>query len=157
MDMKTYGKILIVMDESQEVLKQGIRIARDEKSRVTVLKVVPQCDRGGSPSSGLLSPKEREHADSCSIAWTEGVQVKTRVSAGDVTKKIVEVADEEKCDLIVMGAGKKRSILGRIFGDHVVEKVVNRAACPVFVIGSTCESMPEYSPRMQSLQTETVA
>ena len=45
----------------------------------------------------------------------------------------VEVAEEEKCDLIIMGSKKKKGILSRLFGDHVVEKVIDRAPCPVFV------------------------
>jgi nucleotide-binding universal stress UspA family protein len=35
-----------------------------------------------------------------------------------------------------MGSKKKKGILSRIFGDHVVEKVIGRAACPVLVVKS---------------------
>jgi nucleotide-binding universal stress UspA family protein len=124
-----YGKILVVMDESTEVLKQGIRLAQEEKARVTVLKVLQSCE-------GDL------HLTN-SIAWSEGVQVKTRVSTGDITHRIVEVAHEEKCDLIVMGTRKRKGVLGRIFRDTTVRKVIDRADCPVYVVGSSCVPVQE--------------
>ena len=69
------------------------------------------------------------------IAKAEGALVKTRLESGDVPDRIVEVAQEEKCDLIIMGSKKKKGILSRLFGDHIVEKVIDRAPCPVYVIG----------------------
>jgi nucleotide-binding universal stress UspA family protein len=125
-----HGKILVVMDESTEVLKQGIKLAQEEKARVTVLNILQPCE-------GDL------HLTN-SIAWSEGVQVKTRVSTGDITNRIVEVAHEEQCDLIVMGTRKRKGLLGRIFKDTTVRKVIDRADCPVYVVGSSC--MPEPRP-----------
>ena len=58
-----------------------------------------------------------------------------RALLGEVGAGIVEVAQEEKCDLIIMGSKKKKGILSRLFGDHVVEKVIDRAPCPVYVVG----------------------
>ena len=49
-------------------------------------------------------------------------------------QRIVEVAEEEKCDLIIMGSKKKKGILSRLFGDHIVEKVIDRRPCPVYVV-----------------------
>jgi nucleotide-binding universal stress UspA family protein len=33
-----------------------------------------------------------------------------------------------------MGSKKKKGILSRLFGDHIVEKVINLAPCPVYVV-----------------------
>ena len=149
--MKSCRKILIALDESQEVLKHGIRLAQDEKAWVTVLKVVPRYE-GDLHLTGI---KNLDHvlsndvplkfADMCTLAESEGAPVKTRVLAGDITDRIVEVADEERCDLIIMGAKKRKGILARIFGDNIVEKVIDRATCPVYVVGSSFEAMPEQS------------
>jgi nucleotide-binding universal stress UspA family protein len=57
------------------------------------------------------------------------------VETGDVSQRIVEVAAEEKCDLIIMGSNKKKGLMSRLFGDHVVEKVISIATCPVYVVG----------------------
>jgi nucleotide-binding universal stress UspA family protein len=47
----------------------------------------------------------------------------------------VEVAEEERCDLIIMGSKKKKGIFSRLFGDHIVENVIDQAPCPVYVVG----------------------
>jgi len=54
---------------------------------------------------------------------------------GQVSEKIVEVADDENCDLIVMGSDRK-SWFSRIFSEKIVEKVIEMAHCPVLVVGA---------------------
>ncbi len=138
--MKGYRKVLIALNGSKEVLKQGIKLAQDEKTWVTVLKVVQPYD-GDLNLTGIKNLHDvlddggaaavREIART---AEAEGALVKTRLESGDVPQRIVEVAEEEKCDLIIMGSKKKKGILSRLFGDHVVEKVIDQAPCPVFVV-----------------------
>ncbi len=139
--MKGYRKVLIAMNGSKEVLKQGIRLAQDEKTWITVLKVVQPYD-GDLNLTGIKNLHDvlddsggRALSDINNIAESEGALVKTRLETGDVPNRIVEVAEEEKCDLIIMGSKKKKGFLSRIFGDHVVEKVIDRAPCPVYVVG----------------------
>lgn len=145
--MKKYRKILIVLDESKEVLKRGIKLAQDEKAWVTVLQVVAPYEgdlhlTGIKNLNEVLNDGSSISADIRTMAESEGALIKTRVLAGDATDSIIEVAEEEKCDLIMMGTKKKKGILSRIFGDHSVKKVIDRATCPVFVVGLTCEGMP---------------
>ncbi len=144
-DVKNYKKILIVLDGSNAVLKRGLRLAQDEKARVTVLKVVPPYE-GDPHLTGIKNLNEALNsaspmfADIYRIAQSEAVFVKARVLSGRVPDRIIEVAEEEKCDLIMIGANrKKRGILSRIFGDHSLEKVLDRATCPVYVVGLSCE------------------
>lgn len=139
--MKGYRKILIAVNGSKDVLKEGLQLAHDEKCWVTVVKVIPPYDGDlnlvgikniedvlDSGVSGAVS----EIKD---IARAEGALIKTRVEEGDVDKKIVEVAEEENCDVIIMG-GNKTSWLRKFFGDNVVEKVINQAPCPVLVVSN---------------------
>jgi nucleotide-binding universal stress UspA family protein len=139
--MKGYRKVLIALNGSKEVLEQGIRLAQDEKSWVTVVKVVQPFD-GDLNLTGIKNLNDvlddggaAAVRDINKTAEAEGALVKTRLEQGDVPQRIVEVAEEEKCDLIIMGSKKKKGILSRLFGDHVVEKVIDRASCPVFVVG----------------------
>ncbi len=139
--MKGYKKVLIAVNGSQEVLKQGIKLARDEKTWITVVKVV-QPFEGDLDLTGIKNLNDvlddggaSALSDISRIAEVEGALVKTRLESGDVPDRIVEVAAEEKCDLIIMGSKKKKGTLSRLFGDHVVEKVIDRAPCPVFVVG----------------------
>ncbi len=139
--MRGYRKVLIALNGSKEVLEKGIKLAQDEKTWVTVVKVVQPFD-GDLNLTGIKNLNDvLDDGGSAAvrevrrIAEAEGALVKTRIEQGDVPQRIVEVAEQEQCDLIVMGSKKKKGILSRLFGDHVVEKVIDRAPCPVFVVG----------------------
>jgi nucleotide-binding universal stress UspA family protein len=136
--MKGYRKILIAVDGATKTLKQGLKLASDEKCWVTVIKVVPPYDGDlnltgiknisdviGSNGSGAVSEIEE-------AARAEGALVKVRLEEGDIPRKITEVAEEERCDLIIMGASKRRG-LRRFFGGDVWKKVIEAAPCPVLV------------------------
>ena len=139
--MKGYRKVLIALNGHKQVLEEGIRLARDEKTWITVVKVVQPFDgdlnlTGIKNLQDVLDDGGSEAARQIkSIAEREGALIKTRLEQGDVPQRIVEVAEEERCDLIIMGSKKKKGLFSRLFGDHVVEKVIDRAPCPVFVVG----------------------
>src|SRR5574341_136192 len=139
--MKGCRKILIALNGHREVLELGIKLAQDEKTWLTVVKVVQPWD-GDLNLTGIKNLHdvlddggEKAVSDIRELARTEGALIKTRREEGSVPDKIVEVAAEEKCDLIIMGSKKKKGILSRLFGDHIVEKVIDRASCPVYVVG----------------------
>jgi len=140
--MKGYRKILIAVNGSKDLIKHGLKLACDEKCWVTVVKVLP-ANEGDFNLVGvkniedvLNSSCNKEITEINSVSETEGALIKTRIEEGDIHKKIVEVAEEEKCDVIIMGAQKSRSWLRKIFGDNVVGKVVNTAPCPVLVVAA---------------------
>jgi nucleotide-binding universal stress UspA family protein len=137
--MKGYRKILIAMNGSKDVLVNGLKLAGDEKCWVTVVKVIPPHE-GDLNLTGIKnledvfnSGSDQEVSTMYDIARAEGSLIKARVEEGEIDKKIIEVAEEERCDVIIMGA-RKRSWLRTIFGDNVVEKVIHHAPCPVLVI-----------------------
>ncbi len=138
--MKGYRKVLIAVNGSLDVLEQGLKLAQDERTWVTVVKVIPPYD-GDLELTGIrniedvLDSGAREIVSGArTMAENEGALIKTRIEEGDADRKIIEVAREENCDLIILGAKKKKGLLDRIFGDHVIEKVISRAPCPVFVV-----------------------
>ena len=139
--MKGYRKILIAVNGSKEVLVKGLQLASDEKCWVTVMKVIPPFDGDlnltGIKNIGdiLDSGGEKAVSELKDLAESEGALIETRLEEGDVHKKILEVAEEERCDVIIMGA-KKRSWIRKLFGDNVVEKVISQATCPVFVVSA---------------------
>jgi nucleotide-binding universal stress UspA family protein len=137
--MKNVKKVLVAVNGSMGLVNEGIRLARDEKSWVTVLKVVPP-NEGDMNLIGVTNIADvldsgagRAAAAIKGLAASEGALIKTRVEEGEIDKKIVEVAEEERCDLIIMGA-QKRGFLKRIFGLNIVEKVISQAPCPVLVL-----------------------
>jgi nucleotide-binding universal stress UspA family protein len=137
--MKGYKKVLIAVNGSKEVLKKGLRLAADEKCWVTVVKVVPPYEGDinlvgiRDIDDALCSGGPREIAGFREMAEEEGALIKTRLEEGDVPQKIVEAAEEEDCDLIIIGS-QKRNWIRRLFGDNVVEKVIDLAPCPVLVV-----------------------
>lgn len=137
--MKGYRKILIAMNGNKEVLKNGLQLAGDEKCWVTVVKVIPPHE-GDLNLTGIKNLEDVFSSGSDQVVATmyetaraEGALIKARIEEGEIDRKIVEVAEEERCDVIIMGA-RKRSWLRTIFGDNVVEKVIQQAPCPVLVV-----------------------
>ena len=130
--MRGVRKVLIAVNGSKEVLRQGLQLAGDEKCWVTVVKVVPQnegdLDLSGVRNVGdvLTSGVDRELAEIRAITAEERALVKTRVEEGAVHERIIAVAEEERCDVIILGQ-KRRSWLRKLFGDNVVGKVVRQA------------------------------
>ena len=104
------------------------QIARDRGARVVALHVVPPPNRHsaevvmGNPLAGLgeIAPD---------------VPIDTRVEKGDPVGVILRTAEEMKCDLIVLGA-HGRTGLGHWLSSHVVDEVVQRAACAVLTMRS---------------------
>lgn len=141
--MKGYKKILIAVNGSKEVLRNGLKLAHDESCWVTVVKVIPSYD-GDLNLTGirdigdvLNSGSDKDIAEIREIAESERALIKTRLEEGEVDRKIVEVAEDEKCDLIIIGTrNKKKNWLKKLFGKNVLEKVIHRAPCPVLVVGA---------------------
>lgn len=140
--MKNYRKILIAVNGSLDVLKHGLKLAQDEKTWATVVKVIPPYEGDldltsvKSIEDVLESGVAKVLADIKSTADAEGALVKMRVEEGDISEKIVEVAEEERCDLIVLGANKSKKFLSRLFYGSVVADIIDRAPCPVYVVRS---------------------
>lgn len=138
--MKGYRKILIAVNGSLDVLKQGIQLAQDEKTWVTVVKVIPPYD-GDLNLTGIKNISDvldsgvaKALSNVQKTADTEGALVKTRVEEGDVSHKIIEVAQEERCDLIITGAKRSKGLFSRVFGDNTVDRLIGHAPCPVLVV-----------------------
>jgi len=137
--MKGFKKILIAVNGSKEVLKKGLQLAGDEGCWVTVIKVIPPYE-GDLSLVGIRNIREAldgggEHAvaEINDVAKAEGSLVKTRLEEGKIHEKIVEVAEDERCDIIVMGRNAKKGIR-KFFGDGIINKVMRHAHCPVLVV-----------------------
>jgi nucleotide-binding universal stress UspA family protein len=137
--MKGYRKVLIAVNGSKDVLKYGLKVAQDEKCWVTVVKVLPEYEGDlslvgvkniGDALNGNAKQITSEFED---VAKSERALMKVRIEEGDIPGKIVEVAEEENCDVIIMGGHERRG-LKKFFSPGVTEQVINRATCPVLVV-----------------------
>ncbi len=143
--MKGPGKILIALygavSGMKDVLVQGIQIAREEKCWIIVVGIVPPYEGDLSlvgvkdPVNVLGSGGQKMVEEIKDIARAEKALIKTRLEEGEIDEKIIEIAEEERCSLIVMG-GSKTNWFEKTFGKNVVESVINHAPCPLLVVGA---------------------
>jgi nucleotide-binding universal stress UspA family protein len=87
----------------------------------------------------MVNPREDVDAtpqDAAEVAKQEGVQVETFARQGDPADAILDVAEEQNADLIIVGnkgmTGAKRFLLG-----SVPNKVSHHAPCSVLIIRTT--------------------
>ncbi|MCI4627156.1 MAG: universal stress protein [Candidatus Magnetoovum sp. WYHC-5] len=141
--MKKIKKVLVVVEDSNDVLREGIAIARDERCYVTVLKVLPEYD-GNINLVGirniedvLSSNSQKEFNNINEVADRENYFVKTRIEYGKIYEKILETIDEEKCDLVVLGVKKTKKFMGwfdNLLKGNPLDKIVSNAQCPVLFV-----------------------
>ena len=125
--MSRYNKILVPMDGSEtskNALKQSFKLAFDEKMWITVVAIDPPY-LGDIDLVGISNIKEVLRGrgeeileEARKIAAEENASIKTRHEEGEPFAKIVEIAEEENCDLIVMGrrglTGIERTLMGSV-------------------------------------------
>lgn len=125
--MGRFHKILVAVDGSEaskNALKQAFRLAFDEKKWITVLAINPpyQGDLSlvGVSNIGevLQGQGDKILEEAKEIANKEKASIKTRLEEGEPYEKILEVAQEENCELIVMGrrglSSMERTLMGSV-------------------------------------------
>jgi nucleotide-binding universal stress UspA family protein len=136
-----YEHILIPYDGSDEARKgavHGIELAAALGATVHALYVM---DLPGVPRALSIRDDEeqirkeyREYgeevlAEICGVAEEHGVDCQTAIRTGSASEEVVEFADEEGMDAIVMGSAY-RGKLGSLLGG-TTDKVVRTATVPV--------------------------
>jgi nucleotide-binding universal stress UspA family protein len=131
---------------SKQGLTSALELAEAFGAKLLLLYVVeppPYPVEGIVPSqlgATLLDDLERQASKDLAgmLPDTHGgkVEVMRRVVVGVPYRKIVEVATEEKSDLIVMTT-HGRTGLGHLVMGSVAEKIVRTAPCPVLTIRPT--------------------
>jgi nucleotide-binding universal stress UspA family protein len=131
---------------SQQGLTTALELAEAFGAKLLLLHVVeppPYPVEGIVPSNlgaTLLDDLERQAsrdlAQMLSGAHGTKVEVMRRVVVGIPYRKIVEVAEEEKSDLIVMTTHGRTGLSHLVMGS-VAEKIVRTAPCPVLTIRPT--------------------
>jgi nucleotide-binding universal stress UspA family protein len=140
--MANYRKILVAFDGSESgknAIRQAIVLRDLEKSWIKVLAVVPAYEGdlelvGVSEIEKVLQgPREKLITAAEAVAREESTELMADVEQGEAYEKIVDVCDEESCDLIVMGRrGMHR--LERMFMGSVTARVIGHAEKDVFVV-----------------------
>jgi nucleotide-binding universal stress UspA family protein len=140
--MGKYKKILVAVDgseSSRNALLQAFRLAVDEKCWITVASVAPpltgDLDLTGVKDihAALAKPCEDALAEANRMAAEERVLIKTVCEEGETYERIVDLADAENCDIIVMGRrGLKR--IDRTLVGSVTARVIGYTQRDVLVV-----------------------
>ncbi|MCL2449451.1 MAG: universal stress protein [Polyangiaceae bacterium] len=134
-------KILVPVDGSpcsKAALFEAVALAEDVGATVDVLHVTPPDTFEVGSTTPSTSDARRTDGDAIDQAVSEaesrlGSRLTRRNEAGEPARKILELAENERPELIVMGThgriGRLRSLVG-----SVAETVVRNSPCPVLTV-----------------------
>jgi len=136
-----YDRILLPTDGSRgnsRAVEQAIGLAAQSDARLHVLFVVEDLPYAPEMMDGQVEARLREIGEEAisdirQRADDAGVSVETALEDGTPHQSILEYADEEGMDLIVMGT-HGRSGLDRYLLGSVTERVVRGADTPVLTV-----------------------
>jgi len=135
-------------DSSFEVLEAACEFALHFSSELIALHVIPPIPVLAtghiSPSAmkveRLLQKMEESSKklleENVAQRVPKGISVRCRVISGHPAELIVETAEQENADLIMI-ATRGQTGLKRLVSGSVTEKVVRLSACPVLIVAGT--------------------
>jgi nucleotide-binding universal stress UspA family protein len=139
-----YKNIFIATDGSEpnkEAVKHGLELAKISGAKIFAGYVVDTAafasipmDAGWEMMYELLEKEASEATDSVGkMAETEGLDFETVILEGHPSHEIIEFAENNNMDLIIMGTLGK-SGLDRFLLGSVAEKVLRNSKVPVLVV-----------------------
>jgi|GEM_PF-88514 len=139
--MVGFDKLLVAVDgsdSSAHALRECLRLAREQRSLVLAVSVVPRYE-GDLRLVGvrdikavLREPCEKALSEAGKVAKAEGSPVRTMCVEGEPHEEIVDLAEAEGCDLIVMGRGE--SPLDRFRTGRITARVIGYSQRDVLVV-----------------------
>lgn len=121
-----YHKIALALafsPRSEALLIEARRLQRLTKAQLIIIHIGPRNTEEELRMDHLLRKLEINPAD-LHVVWEEG---------GDPAKKILQVCESEKVDLLVAGALKKENLFKYYLGS-VARKILRKADCSVLVL-----------------------
>ena len=140
--MGRYRRILVAYDGSESgrnALRQAINLARTEQSWIKVVAVVPVYEGDleligvSNIKEAINGPGEKLLAEAREVAVSAGASIITNLEQGEPYERIVDVADSENCDLIVMGRRGRHSLERTLMGS-VTARVIGYTGKDVLVV-----------------------
>jgi len=137
-------KMLVAIDGSESglhALREAFKLAVNEKSWITVVSVVPPYEGDldlvavGNVQQALRRPCEKALADADAAAKEERALIKTVCEEGVPHERIIDLAEAENCELIVMGR-TGRSKTERALVGSITSRVIGYGRKDVLVIPS---------------------
>lgn len=144
--MEIYQKPLVAVDGSPaslHALREALKLAGKDQELLVLAVAPPYAGDlrtvGVSELSRLLrEPCETALQQAAALAGAAGVSVRPLCVLGDPAQTIAEVAEEEHCDLIVMGV-RGRTFAGGLLVGSTTARVIGLAPQDVLAIPETAE------------------
>ncbi|MFC4543660.1 universal stress protein [Halosolutus amylolyticus] len=152
-----YQDVLIPTDGSdgtRRAIAHGLTIADRFDATVHALSVVPEGPLGTLESDEAERAAQRAVARVEADAQDDGLSVTTAVRRGVPHEEILDYADEQGVDLIIMGT-QGRTGLDRVLVGSVTERLVRMADVPVVTVRLTDEIRIEDVEEATRLARET--
>lgn len=147
-----YRKILVVVDDrtvTQYAIRQAIGLAQVHRADIHFLYVLPtyfftslDITSANNPSPEVFEKEAKNHAATmlkaaCDLAESLGVHsFKSVGSDSDSARYVVDAAEHQHCDLIVVGT-EGTNALFRLLSGNIVPGLISRATIPVLVCRDT--------------------
>jgi nucleotide-binding universal stress UspA family protein len=139
--MGRYKKILVAIDgseSSKHALRESFKLASDEKCWITVVSVIPTYEGDAAVwinnvKEAMKKPCQIALSEAEKLAKNERVLIKTVCEEGEIYERIVDLADAEDSDLIVMGR-KGMAGIGRTLVGSVTARVIGHSQRDVLVV-----------------------
>lgn len=153
--------ILVPTDFSgpaREATDYALELARQFDATITLYHVIED-PVVSIPALGGYAPQPRELEDFSNVALTEwvvaedapGVTIHRAWIHGHPVSGIIDYANENGCDLIVMGT-HGRGMLGNMLIGSVAERVVRKAKCPVLTVHPACAHERAFDPSVAAVE-----
>lgn len=138
-----YNKILVPTDGSEfakKAQKHALFLAKVSGAEIIAVSVTENIFVNGLPLDDeiyqlnqMLNERSEENLKEFDELNEDDIKINHIIKEGSPAKVILEVANEEQVDLIVMGSSGKSGFDRFIMGS-VADKVVNSAKCAVLVV-----------------------
>lgn len=140
--MGKYRKILVAVDgslTSMHALEESFELAQNKGSWITVVSVIPaytgdlDLTAVGNVMAAMRKPCDDALGKAKKLADKHKVLVKTVCEEGEPYERIIDLAQAENCDLIVMGRRGLRR-LERVLVGSVTARVIGYSPIDVLVV-----------------------
>ncbi|WP_165228564.1 universal stress protein [Aquisphaera insulae] len=139
-------------ESSDAALQVARALVREQGATLILLHVIqvlapPNIDVPGTVEDPVLCKQTLQAMCECLDDVDLRRSVTSQLKFGHSTTEILQAAEDDRCDLLVMGT-HGRTGLGRLLMGSVAEEVLRRASCPVLLIRAGLEAPAEarYAP-----------
>jgi len=128
-------------DEAQEAFLYASAFAKAFHAKIVALHVIPDISPAlydaalvvkGEIAKRVAYVKKETQMKFDSLKKTKGVEFQTCIKEGNAAKKIIETAEEEKADLIVLGR-RGLSAIEKLFIGSVANQVLRSSPIPLLL------------------------